>query len=99
MWLATKCGRGNPSPTIWVHLYCASLIVLALRLGKNPFGVALLRFDWSCVIACINNNIAQLLAKWLNFGIKVGNLGQKTSFWMEKWLFSKSSRFFAVYLI
>lgn len=63
--------------------------MLVLNSAKNIFGVALLRFDWSCVLAYINNNIAQLLAKWLNFGIKVGNLGAKNIFLDGKVAFFK----------
>ena len=41
-------------------------------------------------IGCdVNNNIAQLLAKWLNFGIKVGNLGAKNIFLDGKVAFFK----------
>ena len=48
-----------------------------------------IHLDWSCVLAYINNNIAQLLAKWLNFGIKVGNLGAKNIFLDGKVAFFK----------
>lgn len=88
MWLATKCGRGNPSPTIWVNLYCTSLIVLVFRLGKNPFGVASLRLDWSCVLACINNKYCTTVSRMVKLWHKSGQFGGK------KHLFGWKSGFF-----